>query len=509
MRNKVIMRAKALLVAGSLILAMAMTCVGCTVIPQPMDGEYASDITVTVAGGKVTGTKNGDETVAIYKGIPYAAAPIGDLRWKAPQPHPGWDGEFDCSLWGANALQGEASVFSYWTEEFVQDTEPSKYRGGVVYSEDCLTLNVWSSYAATYGKPVLVYIHGGGYNSGGASCEVYDGEAMAKRNVVFVSIQYRVGALGYLATQALIDEDENGSAGNYGLLDQIAALRWVRENIRTFGGDPNNVTVMGQSAGAGSVNALIASPLAKGLFTNAVSLSCYPSIGGGWDTAEDRCKKIALSYNGKPLAQMTCAELREIPAEFLAGKTLPDIEPCIDGYALTDTYVNALRGGKANPVNLLSGNVEKDDEIMSFYKTNDITSTDSMLALQNALSKIRDDNGEYDTYVYMFSRNVPKATSVATDTTGARHSYELAYFLGNFSTASGRQWTEADHALGQAMTTYLASFCKTGKPSGDDLPDWKQNNGDYNYMSFDEFAQSKTMSESKTQTIIARYGLNY
>lgn len=510
-----------ILIAGSAVVA------GCAAKDKEKEkAEYAENLTVNVTGGKVTGIKTEDEKAAVYKGIPFAAAPVGDLRWKAPQPVTEWEGELDCSLWGANALQGDATVFSYWTEEFVQDTDPSHYRDGIVYSEDCLTLNVWSSYGVTENKPVLVYIHGGGYNSGGASCEVYDGLNVALKDVVFVSIQYRVGALGYMATDALKAEDANGSAGNYGLLDQIEALKWVQENIRTFGGNPGNVTVMGQSAGSGSVNALIASPLAEGLFKNAVAAS-HNSIYRDWQTVEKRSGELSLSYNGKQLSKMTVEELRAIPSEFLKGKTLPTGGPCIDGYVLTDTYKNTVADGKANCVNLMSGNVAKDDLIYSVYTSNGITAVNSMLALQNALCEARYKAGYAEnTYIYMFGRDVPRALSVSEDTSGARHSYELAYFFGNYSTVSGRRWSDTDYKLGEEMTSYLVNFCKYGEPvrdvvdgladkssqnsAGNDLlAFWPPNKGNLYYMDFTDKAECKTMPQDKVDNVYAYYKLSF
>ncbi len=514
------------LLLGVLIAASAVAA-GCTVNEQKKEtAEYAENLTVSVTGGKVTGVKTEDEKAAVYKGIPFAAPPVGELRWKAPQPVSEWEGELDCSLWGANALQGDASVFSYWTEEFVQDVDPAHYRNGIIYSEDCLTLNVWSSYGVTQNKPVLVYIHGGGYNSGGAACEVYDGLNVALKDVVFVSIQYRVGALGYMATDALKAENENGSAGNYGLLDQIEALKWVQENIKTFGGNPENVTVMGQSAGSGSVNALIASPLAEGLFKNAVAAS-HNSISRDWQTVEKRCGELSLSYNGKQLSKMTVEELRAIPAEFLKGKTLPTGGPCIDGYVLTDTYKNSVADGKANCVNLMIGNVAKDDLIYSVYTSNGITAVDSMIALLKDQGEARYKAGDTEkTFIYMFERDVPRASSVSEDTSGARHSYELAYFFGNFSTVSGRNWTETDYQLSEEMMNYLVNFCKNGEPSQNiiDSPTnktaknkeyyetgtyWMPNNGNLYYMDFTDKAENKEMPQDKVDNVYSYYKLKF
>lgn len=518
------MRKRYILLAGLVLIAAVFAGCGasCAERIEIPPSAYAVTLSLNVTGGVVKGVKNADETVAIYKGIPFAAPPVGDLRWKAPQPVKEWEGELDCSLWGANALQGDASVFSYWTEEFIQDTDPSHYRDGVVYSEDCLTLNVWSSYAVTENKPVLVYIHGGGYNSGGASCEIYDGTNIALKDVVFVSIQYRVGALGYMATNALIEEDENGSAGNYGLLDQIAALKWVQENIKSFGGNPANVTVMGQSAGAGSVDALIASPLASGLFKNAVSAS-HNSIYRDWQTVGKRCSELSLSYNGKSLSQMTVEELRAIPADYLKGKTLSAGGPCIDGYVLKDTYKNTIASGAANYVTLMSGNVARDDLISSVYTSNSITAVDSMLALQNALCDARQSAGYGNTYIYMFGHNVPKSTSGTDDPSGAKHSYELAYFFGNFSAASGRKWTETDYSLGRSMMSYLVNFCKYGDPcstyieDGDYIADidyafekfWQPNYGSFGYMDFTDEAEFKYMPQEKVTAVYNHYGFDF
>lgn len=488
---------------SAIVLSSVMLASGCSQQKSSIS-EYALGTTVSVSGGVVAGTESVDGEVAVYKGIPYAAPPVDGLRWRAPQPVEPWEGELDCTVWGANALQGDAAVFSYWTEEFIQDTNPSHYRGGVVYSEDCLTLNIWSSYAVTENKPVIVFIHGGGYNTGGASCEVYDGEKVARSGAVFVSIQYRVGALGYMATPALINEGQG--AGNFGLLDQIAALKWVNENISKFGGNPENVTVFGQSAGAGSVNALICSPLAKGLFSKAVSAS-HNSITRNWQTVDDRIKQLNLSYKGKRYADMTADELRAIPSSELKGKTLSTGGPCIDGYALTGTYIQTVREKKHNPVKLISGNVERDELISSVYTNaqKGITAVDSMLALQNAVGKLRVD-AEETTYIYMFGHNVPRAASGSDDPSGAKHSYELAYFFGNFSKVSGRNWTDADYALGEKMMNCLITFCTDGVPLTDGL-EWEPNGGGLKYMNFSGTAEMKLADAAKTAAVEEYYNL--
>ncbi len=439
--------------------------------------EYASGGVVTVEGGKISGYLNDEESVAIYKGIPYASAPVGDLRFKAPRDVENWDGVLDCTLWGANAMQSPATTFAYWTKEFIQDTDASHYRNGVTYSEDCLFLNVWSSTKVTENKPVLVFIHGGGYNSGGASCPVYDGEALAKKDVVFVSVQYRVNIFGYLATDAL--NSENDGAGNFGLLDQIKALNWVHDNISVFGGNPNDVTIMGQSAGAGSVNAILCSPLAEGLFSGAVSLS-HNSVIEEYLTVQNR-----ISAAPSQLKSKTALELRAMTAESLASYSLSSVGPVIDGYALTENYGKAIDNKRLADVPLLTGMVAEDNLIYDTYASGSVSVVDSLMTLQNYIA-IKRQKASYfsDVYVYLFNRNVPQDDLKTTSAYGAKHSYELAYFLGNFT--ENRKFTETDYELAAAMQNYLINFCKAGDPNGDGLYAWESSTGDYSYLNFDE-----------------------
>src|SRR5690348_7123272 len=219
---------------------------------------------VKTDAGVVSGTVKDD--VHIFKGIPFAAPPIGDLRWKAPQPVQHWTGVKVCDKFSASPMQASPAPFSMWTEEFLIPKEP--------IGEDCLYLNVWTgAKSAKEKRAVLVWIYGGGFQSGGSACPIYDGEAMAKKGIVFVSINYRVGVFGFFAHPELTKESGNNASGNYGIMDQVAALQWVQKNIAAFGGDPKNVTIAGQSAGSMSVNCLVASPLAKNLFQKAIGES--------------------------------------------------------------------------------------------------------------------------------------------------------------------------------------------------------------------------------------------
>ncbi len=484
--------------AAFLLILSALAC-----FPACKEEEtppaYLTGGEIAVSGGLITGTMNEEGDVAVYKGVPYAAAPVGELRFQAPQDA-AWEGVKDCSLWGANAMQGNATTFDYWTEEFIQDTDPSHYQNGTVYSEDCLTLNIWSSTSVTKDKPVLFYIHGGGYNSGGASCPVYDGEAIAKRDVVFVSVQYRVGVFGYLATEALVAEGEESGAGNYGLLDQIKALEWVQENIARFGGDKNNVTIMGQSAGAGSVNALLVSPLAQNLFSAAISAS-HNSIDRDWPTLSQRMNSAPAALKSK-----TAAQLREMDVNTLKSYSISNNGPVMDNYVLHDSFREAILNGTMADVPLMSGMVSEDHLIHGVYTSGKVSVVDSLMTLQNNIVTAKIKNGYFsDTYVYLFNRNVPQDTKKTANAYGAKHSYDLAYFFGNF--AESRPWTDTDYTLGDIMTGYLVNFCKYQDPNGESLPSWGTSLGDYSYMRLDEACSIEQVPEANYTAINNHYKL--
>jgi len=224
---------------------------------------------IQVEHGRISGLSSPDATVRVYKGIPFAAPPVGDLRWRPPQPPAEWEGVRACTQFGPRCPQRNFDEDSFWnTVEWVDHTRQS---------EDCLYLNVWTPARESSDRlPVMVWIHGGGLTSGSASQPLYDGTRMAKKGVVVVTINYRLGPLGFLAHPELSKESPYGASGNYGILDQIAALKWIQKNIARFGGDPDRVTIFGESAGSRSVCALVASPLAKTLFHRAIGQS-----GGG------------------------------------------------------------------------------------------------------------------------------------------------------------------------------------------------------------------------------------
>ena len=221
---------------------------------------------IRIETGMISGFYHAATGVTVYKGIPYAAPPIGEMRWRPPQPAHAWDGVRECIRFGPSPMQNKPVPFLFLGPEFVVPASP--------ISEDCLYLNVWTAAKSPHEKrPVLVWLYGGGFITGGASAPGYSGEALARQGIVFVSFNYRLGIFGFFSHPALSAESKYHSSGNYALLDQIAALAWVKKNIAAFGGDPEHITIAGQSAGSASVNCLLTSPLCKGLFQGAIGES--------------------------------------------------------------------------------------------------------------------------------------------------------------------------------------------------------------------------------------------
>ena len=299
-------------------------------------GEAAAQ--VKTATGLVTGTASSDGRIRIFKGIPFAAAPIGALRWQAPRPAAPWEGTRDATRFGPACLQG--SIFG---DIAFTDT-----------SEDCLSLNIWTPATTpvtidTQRLPVMVWIHGGGFQAGAGAEPRHDGEAFARKGVLLVTFNYRLGVFGFLAHPGLTKESGHSASGNYGLLDQIAALRWVQANIAAFGGDPGNVTIFGESAGSLSVSALMASPLARGLFHKAIGESgaFFPRSGlapGSLASTEERGAKFAEALGAPSLAA-----LRAVSGEAVlqaALKTQPWFSPNLDGYVLPEEVHNVFAAGR-------------------------------------------------------------------------------------------------------------------------------------------------------------------
>ena len=458
---------------------------------------FGQPTVVKTENGQIEGNTNKTGDVRIFKGVPFAAPPVGNLRWKAPQLVANWAGVKNCQSFGPSPMQGKPSPFMYWSTEFLIPAEP--------ISEDCLYLNVWTgAKLATEKRPVILFIPGGGFRSGGGACPIYEGEAMAKKGVVFVSINYRLGVFGFLAHPELSKESGHNASGNYALMDMIAALRWVQKNIAALGGDPANVTVAGQSAGAFAVNFLAASPLAKGLFQKAIAES-----GGSFVTSPIRPK---LTLQGaeqqgitfaKSLNTSSLAELRAKSADDILKATGGLSSPITDGYVVPESVMDIYAHGKQSDIPLIVGWNEEDrvsgppakaeafreqakkrfgdkaDDYLKVYPAQ----TDSEAA-QSQIASGRDESfgiqdytwarmqsktGKSPVYVYNFNRKLPANTPETQF--GAFHSGEIVYAYNNLHTLH-RPWEPVDQQLADAMSSYWVNFAKTGNPNGKDLPTW-------------------------------------
>lgn len=445
---------------------------------------------VLTENGLVSGYRNGELT--IFKGIPFAAPPAGDLRWKAPQAVSNWKGVLKCEKFSASPMQSKPVPFMMWTEEFI--TPPENL------SEDCLYLNVWTPAKSSKEKlPVFVWIYGGGFSSGSAACAVYDGEEVAKKGIIFVSLNYRVGVLGFLVHPELSSESENKVSGNYGLLDQIAALTWIKKNIGAFGGDPQKVTIAGQSAGSMSVCALVASPLAKGLFRGAIAES--GGILNNRLTNFKDAEKSGLAFM-KKMSTTDISELRKkSPAELIAGGA--DFGPVSDGYVLPEDIFSAFNKGQFNDVPMIAGWVSGDgslfgsssmdpekykeqaiknygDKAEGFLKLFPGSTKDEIAASQKEINLMQFAGlpayiwaglSKKNSYLYEFT-HVP-VDKPGFPNYGAFHTSEVPFALHTLHLWK-RPWRDIDYSVEKTMNDYWVNFVKEGDPNGKDVPVWSE-----------------------------------
>lgn len=458
---------------------------------------FSQSPTVQTAAGKVAGAI--EDKIEVYKGIPFAAPPIGALRWKAPQPVTAWKDVKICTAFSASPMQSAPKPFMVWSKEYLIPESP--------ISEDCLYLNVWTNNSKSKTKkPVFVYIYGGGFQSGGAACPIYDGVATAHKDIVFVSINYRVGVFAFLAHPELTKEAPYKSSGNYGLLDMIAALNWVKENIAAFGGDPEKVTIGGQSAGAFAVNFLCASPLSKGLFRGAIAES-----GGSILSSALRpslkladAEKIGIKF-AEDLKCNDLEALRSKSAEEILKASGGLKSPIEDGYFLPSSIMDIYQKGKQNDVPLLMGWNKEDNvsgpplsaanfvaQINKKYGSHMLSmiaaypATDDKVAAQSQKDLNRDETfalqefvwanaqlhtGKNPVFIYNFNRQLPGYTEATAY--GAFHTAEVAFAYDNLKFVD-RPFTDVDHQLANRMSNYWANFIKTGNPNGNDLPLWNK-----------------------------------
>ncbi len=501
-----------ILLAASAALAFVITqsLTGGAWAAESGHGPVPSPTTVSVQGGKVTGAVA--DGVLSFKGIPFAAPPVGPNRWRPPQPVKAWSGVRQATSYGPDCMQ----------VPFPSDAAPL----GTKPSEDCLYLNVWRpAETSRTPLPVMVWIYGGGFVNGGASPAVYDGSQFAKQGVILVSFNYRVGRFGFFAFPALTKEAKANKEplGNYTYMDEIAALKWVQDNIKAFGGDPDNVTVFGESAGGASVLALLASPAARGLFAKAICefgggrgnlLGGRPlSTPGpnGQPSAEQVGVKLAESLGIDGTGPAALEHLRAVSAEKItnglnmatmgqAGGTYVG-GPILDGEIVTATIEQALKAGSAAKVPVMIGANSADigfgfaktmDEALAPFgdhaaearkaydpdNTGDVRAVASKIAMDKTMieparfvARMVELRGR-PAYVYRFSY---VAKSMRGDwKTGAPHASEIPYVFDTVKAKYGDKLAPEDEAIAQAANTYWANFAKTGNPNGKDLPTWPE-----------------------------------
>jgi para-nitrobenzyl esterase len=486
----VVKRLASVIIAGALLAAV------------PVYAQVKTD------AGPVEGTKNADG-VRVFLGIPYAAPPVGALRWEAPQRVAPWTEVRQATAFGARCMQGPI-----YTDMVFRDQ----------LSEDCLYLNVWAPASADK-LPVMVWIYGGGFQGGSASEPRQDGSRLATKGVVVVSMNYRLGVFGFLAHPELTKESANHASGNYGLLDQIAALQWVRRNIAAFGGDPDNVTIFGESAGSFSVSALMASPLTKGLFHKAIGESGAYMAGPTGPLAPKRLAAseakgltFAQSLGADSLAALRAKSAEDVLKAALTGGPGNWFSPTIDGFVLPDDPYAIFTAGKQQHVPLLAGwnlgegragvtlakdkmtaqhfveqtrerHKESADAILKAYPaTNDEEAVESAAALAGDLFigygawkwlDVHLATGGSPVYRYSFDRDRPIApdtkvngiTATSRDI-GARHAGEIEYVFGALAADSKAAWDPVDTTISDQMMSYWTNFARSGNPNGPGLPDW-------------------------------------
>jgi para-nitrobenzyl esterase len=473
-------------------------------------GALAND-RVKTESGIVEGTTAASPSVRVFRGIPFAAPPVGPLRWKAPQTVKPWKGVRKATEFGTRCMQ--APIFP----DMIFRDRPDK-----PMSENCLYLNVWTPAKSAQDRlPVMVWFYGGGFQAGSSSEPRYDGENFATKGIIVVSVNYRLGVFGFLSHPELTRESRVNSSGNYGLMDQIAGLRWVKKNIAAFGGDPQKVTIAGESAGSLSVSALMASPLASGLFQGAIGESGAffgrPPAGSAMQALSETEKtgaKFAESLGAKDLAALRAKTAEELLS---AAQKNPSMRfwPGVDGHVLPKDVATIFGEGKQSHVPLLAGwNAQEASwsvvyakekptaqtfaeqqrarfgdraaEILKLYPAGtddearksaiDVASDLFIVYITWEWLEMQNRTGQAAVYGYVFDRTPPvapdtKVNGVSPKELGARHACEIEYVFGALK-SQPNPWEPVDFKISDAMASYWANFTKTGDPNGPSLAKW-------------------------------------
>lgn len=478
---------------------------------------------VKIDSGVLAGTASGQPSVRVFKGIPFAAPPVGENRWKAPQPVAKWDGVRKADAFGAPCAAGPAgggrgggrgAAPGAAAPGAAAPAAPAPPPREPARAEDCLYLNVWTSANSPNDRrPVMMWIYGGGFTGGSGGLAWYDGENLAAKGPVIVTMNYRLGSLGFFAHPELAKESGHNASGNYGMMDAIAALQWVKRNISAFGGDPNNVTIAGESAGAMMVGALVGSPLAKGLFHRAIAQSGgYMGLTMGRMTPGQTAQANGVKTM-EALGVKTIAELRAKPLNELTGLSAGGL--IVDGYVIPEDLSLTFMNGKQNVVDVLTGSNKDEanfglcfgvggrgggpgptvetfkanaqrrfgegaDDYVKLYGV--ATDADAQPAAHAACGDEINWNMRQwaaaqakkgkKAYTYFFTR-IPTINGKPSPQ-GATHTAEISYAFNNPKGQANQTWNEVDTRLADQMSSYWVNFITRGDPNGNGLPKWPE-----------------------------------
>ena len=491
-----------------------------------MNINYTNPVETT--GGRIRGYYQ-EDGIMVFKGVPYAEPPIGERRWRPAEHYAKREGVRDCVEFGHPAWQNPLDEYSklIWTEEFLIRNRD--------YSEDCLTLNLWTRESGK-NMPVILYFYGGGFVSGGSSCEIYDGTTFAKNGVIYITFDHREGVLAWHANDDLRKESDKGLAGNYMLSDAITVLEWIRNNIENFGGDPNNVTIWGQSAGASEVNLLSVSPVAKDLFARTVSMGYNSFAMNEWKTLDEVCEagnELEKQFGGSP------EKMREVPPQDFLPHFLGSV-PAIDGYYVEGQFRECVEKGYGTEKPFILGMVDEDGQLLKvcrrIFACADINEFRKVMKeifprSAEAIEKkyFKDENnlklgirpmakdyllkGMLDfagartkadpdsvTYLYIFKHVMPGPNA---NRFGAFHSFEVPYFTNVFSDYRKEYWTERDRDLGVSTNAELMSFAKTGHPLS---ADFAKSDGENVYIIDTDRQYNEKLTEERIQELNTLFG---
>ena len=486
--------------------------------------------------GEIEGIPGNIPQYTVFKGIPYAKAPVGELRWREPQETEKWEGVYHADHFGPIAPQMRHPKGSLYGDEFFQSAEDM--------SEDCLYLNIWTPEVKEEKKlPVLFWVHGGGLTGGYGFEPEFDGEAFCKEGVILVTFNYRLGVLGFLCHEDLAKESEQGVSGNYGHLDQIAALKWVRKNIGAFGGDPDNITIFGQSAGAFSVQTMLVSPLTRGDIAGSIIMSCadinWPDPGMGqkpMETAEKQGAEFMKDAGCHSIDELRGKSADELMAVMMKGFMKYPMGTVIDHYLLDEAVSDSYYQGNYPDLPMMIGNTagewtlvfgvpedpevwkeqqrqmmgpaaEKYLELLQVEKKEDIMraiqESHSWMVKNRVLCELNIRHDHKPCYLYLFDHDLPGNEA------GSFHSSELWYVFGTVARC-WRPMTGTDYDISRVMTKSWANFAKQKNPNGEGVPEWKpyQPENPQN-MVFSEKTECKEIKELEVQRYLKEIMLEH